>query len=294
MAQAKSHMRVTQEVSETAIAMTDPIEINRRNWDERVAIHSRDATGDYMLDRFRAGEDALHHIEAAELGDIRAKRVLHLQCHIGRDTLCLVRRGAIATGLDFSEPALAVARQLAREPGLAAEFVHGSVDDAPKLVPGPFDLVFTTWGTICWLPDMKRWASVIAEVLKPGGELYFADLHPAFAVLEVVDGKLVPTWDFQTPPDAPLSFTNATTYTGDQTVMANQSTREWIHSLSQVLGALINAGMSITMFREHEVLPWQGLPILLPATDRMWRLPEGYPRIPLSYSLRATKARTVL
>src|SRR5215468_9526918 len=104
--------------------MADPIEINRRNWDERATIHARDIDGDYMLDRFRAGEDALHDIEAAELGDVRGKRVLHLQCHIGRDTLCLVRRGAIATGLDFSEPALAVARQLARETRLDAEFVH--------------------------------------------------------------------------------------------------------------------------------------------------------------------------
>src|SRR5438132_3510982 len=150
--------------------MVDPIDANRRNWDERATIHARDATGDYMLDRFRAGEDALHEVEAAELGDIAGKRLLHLQCHIGRDTLCLVRRGAIATGLDFSEPALEVARQLARETGLAAEFVHGTVDDAPELTPGPFDLVFTTWGTICWLPDMTRWARIIASVLKPGGE----------------------------------------------------------------------------------------------------------------------------
>jgi SAM-dependent methyltransferase len=269
--------------------MTDPIEINRRNWDERVAIHSRDTTGDYMLDRFRAGEDALHDIEAAELGDIRGKRVLHLQCHIGRDTLCLVRRGAIATGLDFSEPALDVARQLARETGLAAEFVHGPVDDAPRLAPGPFDLVFTTWGTICWLPDMTRWARTIASVLKPGGELYFAELHPAFAVMEMVDGKLVPTWDFDTPPNAPLPFTNATTYTGDPTIMANQATREWMHPLSSVLGSLMAAGLNITMFREHEVLPWQGLPLLVPASNRMWRLPDGLPRMPLSYSLRAKK-----
>lgn len=275
-------------VSKTTI-MTDPIEINRRNWDERVAIHARDATGDYMLDRFRAGADALHDIEAAELGDITGKRVLHLQCHIGRDTLCLVRRGAIATGLDFSEPALAVARQLARDTGLQAEFVHGTVEDAAKLTPGPFDLVFTTWGTICWLPDMTRWASTIAAVLKPGGELYFADLHPAFAVMEMVDGKLVPTWDFDTPPQAPLPFTNATTYTGDQTIMTNQSTREWMHSLSSVLGSLMNAGLTITMFREHEVLPWQGLPVLVPASERMWRLPEGFPRMPLSYSLLAKK-----
>src|SRR5215467_16277396 len=201
--------------------MADPIDINRRNWDERAIIHARDTTGDYMLDRFRAGEDALHDIEAAELGDISGKRVLHLQCHIGRDTLCLARRGAIATGLDFSPAAIEVARRLAEETGLNATFIQGRVDQAAQLAPGPFDLVFTTWGTICWLPDMKRWAQVIASVLKPGGELYFADLHPGFAVLEVVDGKLVPTWDFDTPPDAPLSFSNATTYTGDQTVMAN-------------------------------------------------------------------------
>ena len=134
--------------------MIDPIEINRLNWDERAAIHARDTTGDYMLDRFRAGEDALHEIEAAEIGDISGKRTLHLQCHIGRDTLCLARRGAQVTGLDFSGAALGVARDLAAETGLSATFVQGRVDDAPRLTPGPFDLVFTTWGTICWLPDI--------------------------------------------------------------------------------------------------------------------------------------------
>ena len=117
--------------------MDDPFEINRRNWDERAAIHARDSTGDYMLDRFRAGEEALHEIEAAELGNVSGKRVLHLQCHIGRDTLCLVRRGAIATGLDFSSAALDVARRLSRETGLKADFVEGTVDQAPRLTPGP-------------------------------------------------------------------------------------------------------------------------------------------------------------
>jgi 2-polyprenyl-3-methyl-5-hydroxy-6-metoxy-1,4-benzoquinol methylase len=271
--------------------MTDHIKINLQNWEERAAIHARDTTGDYMLDRFRAGEDALHAIEAAELGDISGKRVLHLQCHIGRDTLCLARRGATVTGLDFSNSALDVARRLSEETGLKAEFVQGTVDQAPDVTPGPFDLVFTTWGTICWLPDMLIWAKVIASVLAPGGELYFADAHPAFNVLEESDGKLVPTYDFQTRADTPLQFVNETTYTGDSTILSHQSTREWIHSLSAVLGGLIDAGLTITMFREHEVLPWRGLPILVPASDRLWRLPEGYPRIPLSYSLRATQAR---
>jgi 2-polyprenyl-3-methyl-5-hydroxy-6-metoxy-1,4-benzoquinol methylase len=269
--------------------MTDPIDMNRRNWDERAAIHARDSTGDYMLDRFRAGEDALHEIEAAELGDISGKRVLHLQCHIGRDTLCLARRGAVVTGLDFSSAALDVARRLSDETGLKANFVDARVDQAPELTPGPFDLVFTTWGTICWVPDMQQWARTIASVLAPGGELYFADAHPAFTVLEEVDGRLVPSYDFQTPAERPLPFTDATTYTGDPTIMSHQSTRQWIHSLSAVLGGLIDAGLTITMFREHDLLAWQGLPSLVPASDRMWRLPDGVPRIPLSYSLRARK-----
>src|SRR6476659_221000 len=155
--------------------MVDPIDVNRRNWDERAAIHARDTTGDYMLDRFRAGEDSLHAIEAAELGDISGKRVLHLQCHIGRDTLCLARRGAVVTGLDFSLTAIEVARRLAEETGLNATFIQGRVDQASQLAPGPFDLVFATWGTLCWLPDLRDWAKVIACVLAPDGELYCAD-----------------------------------------------------------------------------------------------------------------------
>ncbi len=186
--------------------MTDPIAVNRLNWDERATIHARDTTGDYMLARFRAGEDALIEIEAAELGDVAGKRILHLQCHIGRDTLCLARRGATVTGLDFSPEALTVARQLAHETGLAATFVEGTVDDAPRLTPGPFDMVYSTWGTICWLPDMRSWARVIASVLAPGGELYFADMPSgvlrAGTVAERAGRDLRP----QTPVDRPLAF----------------------------------------------------------------------------------------
>ncbi len=268
--------------------MTDPIEMNHRNWQERAIIHARDTTGDYLLDRFRAGEDALHEIEAVEIGDIAGKRVLHLQCHIGRDTLCLARRGAIVTGLDFSAEALKTARQLATDTKLQAAFVEGRVEDAPRLTPGPFDLVFTTWGTICWLPDLKPWAQAIATVLRPGGELYFADLHPTFAVLDMREGQLVPAFDYQTPANAPLAFTTPTTYTGDPTIMTNQDTREWIHALSTIIGSLLDAGLSLTMFREHEVLPWSA-PGLVPMTDRFWRLPDAHPRLPLSFSLKAVK-----
>jgi SAM-dependent methyltransferase len=196
----------------------------------------------------------------------------------------------VATGLDFSGAALDVARRLASETGLSADFVQGTVDEAPRLTPGPFDLVFTTWGTICWLPDMNVWARVIAVVLAPGGELYFADAHPSFLVLEEHAGKLAPMYDFETPAERPLEFADATTYTGDPTIMTHRSTREWIHPLSAILGALIEVGLTITMFHEHEALPWRGLPCLVPASDRLWRLPGGHARIPLSLSLRAKKA----
>jgi SAM-dependent methyltransferase len=272
--------------------MTDPIEINRRNWDERAIIHARDTTGFYAFDRVRSGEDRLDGFEAVELGDISRKKVLHLQCHIGTDTLRLVRLGAIAIGLDFSAEAIRVARRLADEVGLNVDFMVGRVDEAPRLTPGPFDLVFVTWGTICWLPDLAVWAGAIASVLAPGGELYLADAHPSFLLMEERGGKLEPTYDFQTPIDRPLEFKVETTYTGDPTVMTNQATREWIHPLSEILGALIEAGLTIEMFHEHEVLPWRGLQLMVPSsTGRWWRLPDGYPRFPLSFSLRVRKAK---
>jgi 2-polyprenyl-3-methyl-5-hydroxy-6-metoxy-1,4-benzoquinol methylase len=172
--------------------------------------------------RFRAGEDALYIIEAEELGNIAGKRVLHLQCHIGRDTLCLVRRGAVVTELDFSETAINLARLLADEIGLTANFVQGGVEEAPQLTPGPFDLVFSTWGTICWLPDVKVWVQITASVLAPGGELYFADARPSFLALREDTGRLTPTYDFQTPADKPLQFISETTDTSDPTIMTNQ------------------------------------------------------------------------
>lgn len=271
--------------------MTDSIEINRRNWDERAKIHARDTTGFSGLDRLLSGKACLGSIEAAELGDISQKKVLHLQCHIGTGTLQLVRCGAIATGLDFSTEAIRVARRLATQARLKADFVEGRVDEAPRLAPGPFDLVYVTWGTICWLPDLKIWANAIATVLAPGGELYFADAHPSFMLMEEREGRLEPTYDFQTPAERPLEFTNQTTYTGDPTVMKHQSTREWIHPVSAILGSLIGAGLATKMFHEHEVLPWQGLRMLVPTQDGYWRLPDGHPRFPLSMSLRAQKSK---
>jgi hypothetical protein len=142
------------------------IAANQRNWEERAAIHLENRTGFYGTDRVRAGEDILHAIEAEEIGDLGGKRLLHLQCHFGLDTLCLARRGAAVTGLDFSQTAIVGARALAAELGISAEFVKGEVYDSRSLLAGSFDRIYVTWGTICWLPHMRLWAQVVASLLR--------------------------------------------------------------------------------------------------------------------------------
>lgn len=269
----------------------DFIDANRRSWDERVAIHRADRTGFYAIDGFLAGGKRLEAVETGVLDDLAGKRVLHLQCHFGLDTLILARNGAAVTGLDFSPAAIDAARRLAAETGLAAEFVCADVYDARAAVPGEFDIVFTTWGTICWLPDVLRWARVIAALLAPGGFLYFADAHPNMLILEEHDGRLVPEYAIDTPPDRPLVFDEPQTYTGDPTPLAAGRTYQWIHSLSRVIGALLDAGFGLEFLREHPRLPWPPFPICVPAESGGYRLPDHVPSFPLAYSLRARKLR---
>ena len=140
---------------------------NRLNWDERAAIHLRNRTGFYPIDRVRAGDNAFGEPEDSELGDVAGKRLIHLQCHFGLDTIRLARRGAIVTGLDFSTTAITAARTQAVELGVPARFVEGNVYDAPALLNARYDIAFVTWGSIIWLPDIRLWAQIVAELLAP-------------------------------------------------------------------------------------------------------------------------------
>ena len=269
--------------------MSTYLETNRANWDERADVHIEDVTGSYAIAPFLAGEDVLFPIEASEIGDVRGLDLLHLQCHIGVDTLCLARRGARVTGLDFSENALRHAAALAAEADLEARFVLGDVYQAEEHVGAAFDIVYTTWGTICWLPDIRRWGRVIAAMLRPGGRLYFADTHPMIQPLEEVDGQLRPTFSYRTPTGVPLAFTANQTYTGDPRQFLNTENFEWVHPVSDVLMALIDAGLLIERVAEHEALPWQMFPMMAQGADRLWRLPAGHPRLPLSLTVSARK-----
>ncbi|MEZ0169851.1 class I SAM-dependent methyltransferase [Microvirga sp. TS319] len=269
--------------------MTAPwSQANLSNWNRRAALHIEDATGFYDVEGFVAGKDTLDPIAASEIGDVKGKRLLHLQCHFGLDTLSLARRGAIVTGLDFSPVAITGSRDLAATANVPAAFVEADLYDARNAIDGHFDLVFSSWGTICWLPNVKRWAKVVADMLRPGGTLYFLDSHPSAQVLDQREGRIEPVYGWRTPEDRPDVFTESQSYTGDahseKVVDYN-----WIHPLSDVIGGLLDAGLHLECLHEHELLPYRLFPMMVPAGRSMFRLPDGAVPIPLSFSLKATK-----
>lgn len=263
---------------------------NRATWNERAEIHKRDATGFYAVERFRRGEDIMLPIESAEIGDVAGKHLLHLQCHIGLEALCLARRGAIVSGLDFSPKAIAAARGLASEAGIDALFVEADVYDAARLLKGGFDVVYVSWGSLNWLPEVWRWAKLVAGLLAPGGSLYVIEQHPFISMMKQRDGRIEPGYSWRTPPDQPGMVEIATTYTGDGIKLDHARMHEWEHPLSDIVTALLAAGLRLDYLHEHEMIPWRRLPMMVPVDDRMFRLPDGQVRMPLGFSLKAWKA----
>lgn len=271
--------------------MTDDWQaLNRANWDERVPVH----LGSYdKLAPLRAGQGRLDVIEDAELGSVAGLRVLHLQCHIGNDTLALAQRGAAVTGVDFSGRAIDAARALAAELGLAARFVVSDVYGAPQALPEPggFDLVYTTWGTTTWLPDIGRWAEVVAHFLRPGGALYFADAHPVAYVFDDMagpDAEGRPGWFVPYFAREPLVLDDPTDYADPAARLVNQRQVNWLHPLGDTLAALQAAGLRLEWLREHPRISWQMFRCLVQDADGMWAWPDK-PWLPLSMSLRAIR-----
>jgi len=261
---------------------------NRASWDERVGLHLRDTTGVYPLEAFRAGADTLTPIEGTEIGDVRGKRILHMQCHFGIDTLSLARRGAEVTGLDFSPRAIEAARAFSTELGIPGRFVEASVYDAPEAAGGGYDLVFTTWGTIIWVPDLARWARAVAACLAPGGSPYLADGHPSMMLLTERDGRLEVAWPWHNAPDDPSVEDDPQSYAGDGTPLRNGRTFGWSHSFSELFSTLAANGLALEFLHEHEMIPWRAFPSMV-QTGGMFVQAPGQIRIPLAFSLRATK-----
>jgi SAM-dependent methyltransferase len=264
----------------------DWLAANRANWDERVPIHV--ASDFYDVEGFVGGVSSLDAFEVSEIGAIVKDRTLvHLQCHFGLDTLSLARLGASVTGLDFSAPAIAAARELAGVAGVEARFVEGNVYDAPALLGERYDVVYTGKGAINWLPDIEGWAGVLAAVCKPGGTVYVSEFHP-FSWVFADEGLEVEYGYFHT--DEPVVFDEPGTYTDPDAVLRHTRTLEWAHPIGDIVSALVAAGLRIEFLHEFAHTHFQRWPFLTrvgPA--RRYELPDSIPPLPLMFSLLATK-----
>jgi SAM-dependent methyltransferase len=267
------------------LRMDKYIGINRELWNELTPIHAR--SDYYDLEGFRSGKSTLRPIELEELGDVYGKSLLHLQCHFGLDTLSWARLGAKATGVDFSDKAIALARRLSKETGIEASFVHSDIYDLPKKLYGQFDIVFTSYGILCWLPDLRRWAEIITLFMKPGGTFYMVADHPLNNIFESVEdsSELKVAYSYFHTPE-PIKWEPGGSY-ADPNAKVSHPSYEWTHSLSDVLNALISTGLRIEFVHEFPVCAWQRFPAMEQDKDGWWRLKGD--NIPFTFSLRATK-----
>ncbi len=269
---------------------------NRRNWDDRARLHAQATTG-YRLDRFRDDPSLLSDVvdfDRRYLGDdLTGLRVLHLQCHIGTDTLSLARLGAEVTGLDQSSASLDAARALFDSVDTPATFVESNVYDAvDTLGDTTFDLVYTGIGALNWLPDIARWGDVVGRLVRPGGRLYLREGHPiAWAIDDTDhgDGSLRLRYPyFET--EQPVTFDEAETYveTGGATLTETR-THEWNHGLGEIFTAITNAGLRVTLLEEHRFLDWKMLPAQIERNELFYLPDEQLDLCPMEYSLLAVR-----
>jgi SAM-dependent methyltransferase len=262
---------------------------NRAHWNDKAEFNLR--TWDVQAFLADPGKlTTMVEFDRHEVGEVRGKSLIHLQCHFGLDTLSWARLGAEVTGVDFAPHAIAAATLLAERAALAARFVEADVYRTPAVVRARFDIVYTGGGALCWLADIDGWARVVSELLRPGGTLYIHEAHPVLWALqdERADDQLViglpyfatsqpkrwdddPLWDEQRP-----RLPHMTCYV-------------WSHGLGEIVSALIECGLAIRSLQEHRRCLWQALRFMVQDADGWWRLPDGPERLPLMYSLRASK-----
>jgi SAM-dependent methyltransferase len=274
--------------------VTDSVDLNRASWDERAPAHA--ASPDYAFDRFVADPEFLSDVvrfDLPRLGDVRGLRGVHLQCHIGTDTISLGRLGARVTGVDLSGPAIVEARKIAVAAGIDARFVQSELYAAPEALGGAnFDLVYTGIGALCWLPDIDRWAGVVSSLLRPGGRLHIREGHPVLWSLSDArpDGLLVldlPYFEQQEP----VVWDEAGTYVATETVFTQNITNEWNHGLGEIVSALLRHDMQISMLEEHDSIPWEAFPGQMKEIGGgEYRIAERPERLAHSYTLQALKA----
>jgi SAM-dependent methyltransferase len=278
--------------------MREELQLNRDHWDEATEIHTRGNV--YGIEDFKAGLCRLHRVEIEEVGDVRGKSLLHLQCHFGIDTLSWARRGAKVTGVDFSAQGITAAQKFSDETKIPAEFVCSDLFDLPSVLKAPasFDIVYTSYGVINWLPNLARWGEIIAHYLRPGGFFYIVEAHPISRIFPT-DGDVKddvdprrPRFDYFHDPSG-MHWPGAVDYADSKTVHKT-GTNEWQHSMADIINSLINAGLTIQWLHEFPYCAWEvvagcELAERFSASHAYYGLPPSQPKLPLMFSIRARK-----
>jgi SAM-dependent methyltransferase len=261
---------------------------NQALWEEWARLHP--ATDFYDLEGFKSGSTAIRirDYEIEDVGDVTGKDLLHLQCHIGTDTLSWARLGARVTGVDYSEKAIEAARALAEELSAEARFVHSDVYALPDNLEGDFDIVYASRGVIGWLPDLPAWVRVAAHFVRPGGIFYLNDVHPFAKVFDDEEG--VTELEVKYPyfeSEEPMVFPTQGSYADRDATIEQEFEYDWPHSMGELISAVAGSGLRIELLREFPFLEWSSPPFEERA-GRGWT-PAGRPDLPLSFSLKARK-----
>ncbi|EGV44093.1 class I SAM-dependent methyltransferase [Bizionia argentinensis JUB59] len=255
---------------------------NKATWNTKVKVHAE--SNMYNMLAFKKGESSLMPYELEALGIVSGKSLLHLQCHFGQDTLSWSRLGAKCVGVDLSDEGIKLAQELNRELGLDAEFICCNVLDTSEHIKGQFDIVFTSYGVIGWLPDLKPWGEMIAERLKKGGTFFMAEFHPIVWMFDYLKGKPIMKYGYM--QDEPIYEEYEGTYANQESTMVSKE-YGWNHGLSEVINALTEAGLHIEYLHEHNESPYNVLPDLIPTENGMFKTVDNL--YPLIFTLKATK-----
>ncbi|HLZ56166.1 MAG TPA: class I SAM-dependent methyltransferase [Ktedonosporobacter sp.] len=270
--------------------MDNYMKTNQDWWNEAAQVHAQGEG--YQVKEFKKGLNKLHALERAEVGGVAGKKLLHLQCHFGLDTLSWARLGAQVTGVDFAEKAIAIAQDLSQELQLDATFVQSEIYQLPNVLDaeGAFDIVYTSYGAICWLPDLQPWGKIIAHYLKPGGFFYIAEGHPFMWTIDEKSPELKIGYPYFSKE--PIKDDTSTgTYAEKEAKLEHNVTFGWNHTFSEIFGSLLSAGLAIDFFHEHPFCVWECLPDMEEVERNILRFKDEKKRemIPLMYSLKATK-----
>jgi SAM-dependent methyltransferase len=262
----------------------DPVAVNRDMWNELALLHGQDRV--YDVEGFLRGDDTLDEVEVGMAGDVRGLDLLHLQCHFGLDTLSWARRGARVTGVDFSPAAIERARSLAEQAGLEATFIEADTQALPEDLAGRFDVVFASYGVLCWIGDLDAWMQGAAMALRPGGRLVLVEFHPLYVMVDRVEPLEL---GFPYGGGAAHRFEEEGSYADPDLATTANVTIEFPHSLGEIVTAAIRAGLVVRHLEEHLQASGDGRNILSEQPDGRYRLVVSGQELPLLFSLVAER-----